>query len=280
MLQEPLAVVIAAVATGLFTIIVAWMTARYSVRFLEPQLTYEIEKLKAKAQTDLEHLEKQIEIETRRDVKSKRAIIQDEYIDPLRTAIEDVLKAFGVIEEKFDKADLGNRGDLEEFVSFLSHIITNERNDPQKLVISCNYEWYFVVSTLYITFILFARLSKIREQLPFQNLTNAENQSLSRQINIVREAFGDRHGIWTYIQDSTGALMVKEKGEMINYKEFCEMIIDPNEWAWFYQPIEFYKMIEAKRKYQFPQIKSSLNLLLNILNEFEHPYFSGRSKTS
>lgn len=276
-MQEILVVIIATILSGVFAMIVSWMTARYSVKLLEPQLNFKIEELDAQVQANVKQFEEQIEIESRRDTISKRAIIQDEYIDPLRIAIEDVLTAYGVIDEKFEKADQGYRGDIEEFVSFLSHIITSERNNPEKMVISCNYEWYFVVSTLYITFILFARLSKIREQLPFRHLTNEENQLLIRHVGRVREAFGDRHGIWTYIQDSTGALMINDNGEFKKYKEFCEMIVDPHQWVWFYQPIEFYKMIEAKREYQFRQIQSSLNSLLSILGRFEHPYSTNES---
>ena len=66
--------------------------------------------------------------------------------------------------------------------------------------------------------------------------------------------------------------MSKESGELIDYREFCEMIIDPYEWAWFYQPIDFYKMIASKRKDGFPEIKSSLEALLGILGRFKHPY--------
>ena len=80
----------------------------------------------------------------------------------------------------------------------------------------------------------------------------------------VRNSFGDRHGIWIVIQDSTGSLMINESQSIINYRAFCEMIIDPLQWPWFYQPMEFYKQIEDKRNHQLQNIIGSLNRLADL----------------
>ena len=185
-----------------------------------------------------------------------------------------MLGIFTVMRKREDRCSNVWRPNRDRgILAFFWGILTNERNDPRRLAISCNSECGRLPFPLFIFPFLYLPGSLTSElRLGFRYLSQEENRKLSGSIRDVRNSFGDRHGIWIVIQDSTGSLMINESQSIINYRAFCEMIIDPLQWPWFYQPMEFYKQIEDKRNHQLQNIIGSLNRLADLLEDFKHPY--------
>ena len=244
-----------AVIATISGIVSALVAARLRVNELEKQFQFKTKELA-----------KQIEFKRLEEGERELVAIRMTYIDTLHTCAADLLARMNELLDILGREDDSDRNYLRQ--SF-ERIVTDSRDDPREFAIWCNYGGYNAVSTLYLTALFFARLSKTRSEFPFTKISSDYGESLRINLTSVRTSFGGLYGVWENIQDSIGDYISRRDGSIYNYKEFCEDLIDKHTWIWFYRLIDFYKDIESKKAHELPRIIGSLNSLVAFLNSAE-----------
>jgi hypothetical protein len=137
--------------------------------------------------------------------------------------------------------------------------------------VQCNGAGYFALSSIYITAVYFANASKIRSELPYIRLEPADDRALLDRLSEVRAALSGKYNIWEVLQDSLGTYMRQGGGGVINYREFCGMIMDRDEFVWFLRLIDFFCDIQVKKHEELEKIISSLDQLVEFLKRYREP---------
>jgi hypothetical protein len=212
------------------------------------------------AKTRLKEFQSKTEILQLMEKKRKEDKNRIQYLNPLRTSTEDLRGRLDEIRSKM-KNDTQRSFMLNSFKSINWQKIA----DPKVFYPWCNIEGCFVMSTLYITSVYFFRANKLRYEFPSAQLDPSQDEDLLRFLSEVRVAFGGEFGIWETIQDSVGRYIRKTDGTLMNYKEFCELIGDNSNHAWFGSLINFYASYNDKLDKEVPAIHSSLNNLIDFL---------------
>lgn len=222
------------VLSGIISILVAFLTTSYRLR-----REYKIEKVK-----EGEH-------------------IRITYLHPLLVASQDFLERI---------TDIRRRRKSEEekiqMLAWFKKIKSYDRQDKGAFAYWVNDEGFFAMSTLYITAKYFAYAGKVRGEFPFIEIHPGDNKTLLYHIADVRLSVGGKYGIWETIQDSLGAYLIDPEEKTVkNYREFCEAIIDDEEFTWFNRLVDFYRDIDKKLEDQLENIELSLQALIQFLYE-------------
>jgi hypothetical protein len=253
-MYEIIRLIIAAAVGGSITILGGLIAARKRLEELEKQFQFKIKEL-----------EKQFEHQQTIEQEREKAKIRIQYLNPLRVSATDLLERISAISSKimddearaflkdtFNEIKIKNRDKKEEFASW------------------CNSVGYYAMSTLYITTLYYSRASKIRSELPFIELGPVDDQALLDNLSAVRKSFGGEYNIWETIQDSLGSYIRKTDGGVMNYREFCQSIIDKSDHIWFLRLIDFYRDIHLKSA-EISRIAEALSNLIRFLKEVSKP---------
>jgi len=188
--------------------------------------------------------------------------IRIKYLYPLLVVAQDLLERISDIRRR-----RRNEKNRNEMMPWFRRIKTDQRNNSSAFEYWANDEGYFAMSTLYITAVYFYYVSKIRREFPFIEINPGDNAALLDHLSDVRISIGGKYGIWEALQDSLGAYLADEKEDkIINYREFCQLIIDRSEFIRFNRLVDFYRDTDKKLEDQFENIESSLKALINFLS--------------
>jgi hypothetical protein len=197
-------------------------------------------------------------LEQRAKDQETKAKVQIQYLNPLQIAALDLRDRIQDIQNKIEGGDPLLRNTMQELKSRDHH--------GNQYVEWANGFGHYALSTLYLTNVYLASVSKIRTELPFVELTSGEDQELLNHLARVRSALGGDYGIWENLQDSFGHYVKKKRGTLMNYKEFCSFIYDDANFLWFMRLVDFYRDIDLKTIPQRYEMINSLDELLKFLN--------------
>lgn len=251
---EIIKVIVAALAGGLMGMASAWFTARLKLREIEKQF-----------ELKLKELETNVRLQQDAEKAREKAKIKVQYLNPLRVAAGDLVEKVKDIQAKLTQD--GSRKFLKDT---FTEIKEKDREQRDEFARWCNGFGHYAMSTIYVTAVYFAHASKIRFELPFIDLDPKDDQVLLDHLSNVRKTFGGEYNLWETIQDSTGSYLRKADGTILNYKEFCEKIIDKAEHLWFLRLIDFYRDIDMKQG-DLPKIHDSLTRLIQFVRDVSRP---------
>jgi hypothetical protein len=193
------------------------------------------------------------------DRDKEREHVRLKVLNPLLIAAEDLLDRIADIARR-RKDPVGS----EDMKRWFSAVKDKPRQDPEGFPRWANDEGYFAMSTFYITALYFHFAGTIRREFPFLELGPGGETTLLGQLSQARLAIGGKFGIWEAMQDSLGAYLTG-KDTVKNYREFCEMLIDEKQAAWFNRLADFYRDIHLKRDDHLANIEDSLKELIAFL---------------
>lgn len=107
-------------------------------------------------------------------------------------------------------------------------------------------EWFnsygcYLISSCYMTARLFYQLDKIRQELSYLRLSKKDDTELITLITILSRCFRQDYGIYYLIQPSIGNDMyLANEKRLITYREFCQMLQNPETRVWFDRLLNFY----------------------------------------
>jgi hypothetical protein len=227
------AAIISSCIAGLVAVVISILSSRSQIKELEKRL-----------QND-QNLEKE------KERKKKRI----EYFDPLIVYATDLLDKIKLLQKELVEKE-------SFWVGTFNEVKHKDRNNKQDFAFWCNGYGAGAVTTLYVTVVYFACVGKIRSELPFVQLRENDDQLLLTHITDVRNAFGGENNLWVEMQDSLGNYVTDANDRILNYKDFCNKIIDPWEHIWFIRLLDFYREIHLKRLNELPRIVSTLEKLI------------------
>jgi hypothetical protein len=193
--------------------------------------------------------------------EKRKEKVRISYLNPLYIACDEFLDRLRYIEEILQKSDDAAQKDIASF----KFIKNYDRTNNKQFYKWCNGEGYFAISSLYITVIYLCKASRIRSELPFVGLSSDNDKKLLEHLAEVRQSLGRRYGIWEVNQDSLGSYVTKADGKIMNYREFCELIVDEHSSIWFLTLFDFYSDISKKKDYEVKATIASLEKLKKFL---------------
>jgi len=107
-------------------------------------------------------------------------------------------------------------------------------------------EWFnsygcYLISSCYMTARLFYQLDKIKQELSYLRLSKKDDTELITLISILSRCFGRDYGIYYLIQPSIGNDMyLASEKRLITYREFCQLLQNPETRVWFDRLLNFY----------------------------------------
>ena len=250
--------------TGTLT---AFLTANFRFQELNKQAGLKLKELDKQFQLQAKEFEKRFELQQTVEKESEKSKIRIKYLNPLRINAQDLYERMSEISKQLENPEKIN---ILEYN--FGKIKENDINNKESFASWCNGDGYYYVSTLYITNVYFSSASKIRFELPFIQLSPDDDQALLTYLQKVRKAFGGEYGIWEIIQDSLGDYIKEQDGSIMNYKEFCQELIDKNKYIWFLNLIDFYRDIKDKKNHEVEKVKTELSNLINFLEKVSTPH--------
>jgi hypothetical protein len=199
--------------------------------------------------------------ERRIDRDKEREHLRLKVLNPLLIAAEDLLDRIADVNRR--RKDGAGR---EAMKRWFGAVKDKPRQDPDGFARWANDEGYFAMSTLYVTALYFHYAGTIRRDFPFIELGPGGETTLLAKLSQARLSIGGKFGIWEAMQDSLGAYLAG-KDAVKNYREFCEMLIDEKQSAWFNRLADFYRDIHLKLDDHLANIEDSLRELISFLRD-------------
>jgi hypothetical protein len=104
-----------------------------------------------------------------------------------------------------------------------------------------NGEGGHLASSVYLMACLFAYLKKLREQIPYLHLSGTDDTRLAELMLKLQIALTKENGIQYVVQTSLGEDMwVATDNRLRTYREFCQMLRDPESRVWLDRLINFF----------------------------------------
>jgi hypothetical protein len=98
-----------------------------------------------------------------------------------------------------------------------------------------------LASSVYLTACLFAQLKKVRDDFPYLRLAAADDTLLAALLLGVHQGYLSGLGIFYVTQPSIGQSMwASGQDRLLTYREFCELLQDPDQRAWLDRLIQFH----------------------------------------
>lgn len=98
-----------------------------------------------------------------------------------------------------------------------------------------------LASSVYLTACLFAQLKKVRDDLPYLQLTAGDDTRLAGLLLGVQQGYLSGLGVFYVTQPSIGQSMwVPGQDRLLTYREFCELLQDPHQRVWLDRLIQFH----------------------------------------
>jgi hypothetical protein len=102
----------------------------------------------------------------------------------------------------------------------------------------------YLTSSIYLTACLFAHLKKVREDIPYLRLQGAEDTRLAELMLTVHLGFSRQYNVFYVTQPSIGEdLWLRGEGRVRTFREFCDLLRDPNQRVWLDRLINYYLKI-------------------------------------
>lgn len=154
------------------------------------------------------------------------------YLNPLR---------FYLVENYFRLSEIlikiANDGEKNEKLLYITNVKEISEQSP---------EWFnnygcYLISSCYMTARLFYQLDKIRQELSYLRLSKKDDTELITLITILSRCFRQDYGIYYLIQPSIGNDMyLASEKRLITYREFCQLLQNPETRVWFDRLLNFY----------------------------------------
>ncbi|WP_176741055.1 hypothetical protein [Streptomyces agglomeratus] len=108
-----------------------------------------------------------------------------------------------------------------------------------------------LLSTTYLIAGLFAQLKRVRDDFPYLRLAGGDDTRLAALIVRVQLAFLRDGGVYYAVQPSIGDDVLRDQGNRVRtYREFCELLMDPERRVWLDILIHFTLETSQGRKQQ------------------------------
>jgi hypothetical protein len=120
------------------------------------------------------------------------------------------------------------------------------------------------VSTLYVTAAYLWHATRIRLHIPSE--MKGRGIELSQRLHEVRNSLAAIE-FYDVTQDSTGVSVTGAKGDVMNYREFCEAMTSEAERAWFLTLTDVYFKLRFKSENETRYVFESLARLTVLLQE-------------
>jgi hypothetical protein len=195
------------------------------------------------------------------DRDKARENVRLKVLNPLLIAAEDLLDRIADVRRR--RKDPAGREAMQRWFRALKD---SAGQDRERVARWANDEGYFAMSTLYVTALYFHYAATIRRDFPFLELAAGGETTLLARLSQVRLSIGGKFGVWEAMQDSLGAYLAGQDA-VKNYREFCEMLIDEKESAWFNRLADFYRDIDKKLEDHLANVEDSLGELIAFLRE-------------
>jgi hypothetical protein len=123
-----------------------------------------------------------------------------------------------------------------------------------------NGEGCYLVSTCYFTACLFYYIQLVRNDLAYLRLRRKEDTELLNLMFGVSHAFLQNIGIFYATQPSMGIDMyLPEKGRLVSYREFSQLLQDPGKRVWFDRLLNFY--IETGKGQNLERVEGAIQAI-------------------
>lgn len=199
----------------------------------------------------------------RKEREASRTSTQLTYLDPLRSAAENLAWKLFSVDEKIRERE-GSSGGLDWMLRMFRCVkepsgILGRPPSATEWSYWCNGEGFFAVSTVYATaaYLLHARRAR-------RGCTG--DLALMRRLDAVRLAMGHEHGIYVMLQDSIGEFVVDSNGLEVPYRRFCAMLFSEEERPWFLGILDYFRDVDRKTPEQRRAVLAALHDLLDHLS--------------
>lgn len=171
-----------------------------------------------------------------REAKSKEKQEADRiistYLNPLRFyLVENYFRLYDILQ-RIDK-----EGGKHEALLYITDV---------KAISEQSAEWFngygsYLISSCYMTARLFYQLDKIRQELSYLRLSKKDDTELITLITILSRCFRQDYGVYYLLQPSIGNDMyLASEKRLITYREFCQVLKNPENRVWFDRLLNFY----------------------------------------
>jgi len=129
-------------------------------------------------------------------------------------------------------------------------------------------EWFngegcYLISSCYFTAGLFYQIRKVKDDFAYLRLGKQEDTRLLNLTFKVSHAFLQNLGIFYATQPSIGIDMyLPEQDRVRSYREFCQLLQDPEKRIWFDRLINFY--IETGKGQNLARVKDALQAIAEL----------------
>ena len=166
---------------------------------------------------------------SKRHESQKREVLNQKYLNPLRLSLEE---NYFRLREIVARVKAGQGGSLA----------CVKPDDVSKRGADWfNGEGCYLISSCYLTAVLFYRLGKVRDDLAYLRLGRQDDTRLLSLILQVNHCFLHDLGVFYATQPSLGLdVHLPTPSRIMSYREFCQMLQDPNRRVWFDRLIELY----------------------------------------
>jgi len=167
--------------------------------------------------------------------RTERKILSETYLNPLR---------FQIADNHYRILDALRRPAARQRM-----LAVNEAKEiSSKGLVWFNEEGSYLASSVYLMACLFAYLKRVRDQVPYLQLpgnddTRLVELMLKLQIPLVKEG-----GVQYAVQTSLGQDMWVTENRLCTYREFCELLREPESRVWFDRLITFFVEIGRRQK--------------------------------
>ena len=193
-----------------------------------------------------------------RDTKSKERQeterIISSYLNPLRFYLVENYFRLTEILQSISKA-----GGTHEALLYLSDVEDVSERSP---------EWFnnhgcYLISSCYLTARLFYQLDKIRQEISYLQLSQNEDTELVTLITMLSRCFSQGYGIYYLLQPSIGNDMyLASENRLITYREFCQMLQNPERRVWFDRLLTFY--VETGQGQNLKRVENILGAIQSL----------------
>ena len=153
--------------------------------------------------------------------------------------------------------------------------------DDPKEISQQNAEWFngqgcYLISSCYLTACLFHQMRKVRDALSFLELGKNDDTELMVRMTKVNLGFLRDFGIFYLTQPSIGNdMFLREEARLISYREFCQLLQDPERRVWFDRLLEYY--IESGRGEKLARVNDALSAMQELSRFLDDAVGGGES---
>ena len=183
--------------------------------------------------------------------QNERKEINARYLNPLR---------FQVADNHVRLWQILNRPAIRERVRVIS--------GPEE-VSAKDWAWFnglgnYLLSSAYLMACMFAGLQKVREDIPSLRLSGTDDTKLVELILEVQIALLRQQGAQYVIQTSIGQDMwLRAEARLRTYREFCELLRDPDSRIWFDRIFTFF--LETGRGKKTDRALNAISAMENLV---------------